>query len=180
MLLTSPIWGGRFRPFPVYLLSSLASAQGGSHHIRHWHPAMWDAGGRASELQPLRMIAHTGEDSFWLTIPSLLWLAELMAHKHTWLHKGGETDWWSDSVAPGGCTFNKLFPYRSKTKCFYKRIHFLKSTWHSGYVKIKLHQFGSCRYRWGEPWGCRSHEGAKCLQCSRETVLTSENSIDVM
>ena len=125
MLLTSPIWGGRFRPFPVYLLSSLASAQGGSHHIRHWHPAMWDAGGRASELQPLRMIAHMGEDSFWLTIPSLLWLAELMAHKHTWLHKGGETDWWSDSVAPGDVPSISYFHIGAKQSVFKSGFIFL-------------------------------------------------------
>lgn len=48
--------------------------------------------------------------------PSLLWLADLMAHKHTWLHKGGETDWWNNNVAPGECNFSHKVVKQSSSK----------------------------------------------------------------
>lgn len=48
--------------------------------------------------------------------PSAPWLAELMTHKHTWLHNGGANDWWNDSITPGECYFNKSFPHTVEEK----------------------------------------------------------------
>lgn len=117
------MWGGRFRPFPVYLLSSLASAQGGSYQNIHWQPEMLERDGAGTSQ------ADCSREWRFILVnhPPVPWLAELMAHKHTWLHKGGETDWWNDSIAPGECNFNKSFPHRTKMKSRQRLVQILKS-----------------------------------------------------
>lgn len=72
----APIWGGRFRPLAAFPLSSLGGSKKGG-----------GGGGSASSYV----------DYGWKVIlpdhPSSLWLAQLMAHKCTWLHKRCRDRW---------------------------------------------------------------------------------------
>lgn len=173
--------------------SVIISLSPGTNQDIHWRPAMWNAWGRERDRDGASQADRSHGWRFILVNhPSALGLAELMAHKHTWLHKGGETDWRDNSIAPGECNFNKSFPHRRKTKLYQRLVH----DWKLDISNINIHNIWrtscistdsitlSCTYKnlksnkWQEPSGCSySHKGAKCLQCSYGTVLTFKNSL---